>query len=247
MEPILKINNLKKTFDGVEVLKDVSLEVYKGQVISIIGSSGSGKSTFLRCINLLVNPDGGQIYFHNENILKNFKHINKLRMNVGMVFQSFNLFNNMSVLKNCMIGPIKVKKENKEVVQKRALELLSLVGMKEFANANVSILSGGQKQRVAIARCLTMNPEVILFDEPTSALDPEMVGEVLEVIKKLAKVGVTMVIVTHEMKFAYDVSSKVVFMDNGYVVEEGTPQQIFENPQKPRTKEFLKRYIEKIE
>lgn len=247
MEPILKINNLKKTFDGVEVLKDVSLEVYKGQVISIIGSSGSGKSTFLRCINLLVNPDGGQIYFHNENILKNFKHINKLRMNVGMVFQSFNLFNNMSVLKNCMIGPIKVKKENKEVVQKRALELLSLVGMKEFANANVSILSGGQKQRVAIARCLTMNPEVILFDEPTSALDPEMVGEVLEVIKKLAKVGVTMVIVTHEMKFAYDVSSKVVFMDNGYIVEEGTPQQIFENPQKSRTKEFLKRYIEKIE
>ena len=239
---ILEIENLKKSFDNQEVLKDINLSVDKGEVICILGSSGSGKSTLLRCINLLNNYDGGTILFNGKNILD--ENVNELRSKIGMVFQSFNLFNNLNVLKNCMVGQIKVLKKSKEEAKAKALETLDLVGMSDFVNKNVKQLSGGQKQRVAIARSLCMEPNIILFDEPTSALDPEMVGEVLNVIKKVKETGVTMIIVTHEMQFAKEVSSRVVFMNDGVVLEDRPTKDFFENPENERTREFLKRYLE---
>ena len=239
---ILEIKNLKKSFDNQEVLKDINLNVDKGEVICILGSSGSGKSTLLRCINLLNNYDCGTILFNGKNILN--ENVNELRSKVGMVFQSFNLFNNLNVLKNCMVGQIKVLKKNKEEAKAKALETLDLVGMSDFVNKNVKQLSGGQKQRVAIARSLCMEPDIILFDEPTSALDPEMVGEVLNVIKKVKDTGVTMIIVTHEMQFAKEVSSRVVFMNDGVILEDRSTKDFFESPENDRTKEFLKRYLE---
>lgn len=242
MNSLIEIRHLKKHFGSLEVLNDIDFHCDKGEVITIIGSSGSGKSTLLRCINLLETPDGGEILYHGKDILKGEIDINKHRTHVGMVFQSFNLFNNKTVLENCMIGQIKVLKRSKEEAKEKAMHYLKKVGMEAFANASSVQLSGGQKQRVAIARALCMNPEVLLFDEPTSALDPEMVGGVLDVMQDLAKEGLTMIVVTHEMQFAHDVSTRVVFMDKGVIAEEGTPQEIFENPKQERTKEFLKRY-----
>ena len=239
---ILEIKNLKKSYDNQEVLKDINLNVDKGEVICILGSSGSGKSTLLRCVNLLNNFDDGTISFNGKNILD--ENVNELRSKIGMVFQSFNLFNNLNVLKNCMIGQIKVLKKSKEEAKAKALETLDLVGMSDFVNKNVKQLSGGQKQRVAIARSLCMAPDIILFDEPTSALDPEMVGEVLNVIKKVKDTGVTMIIVTHEMQFAKEVSSRVVFMNDGVIIEDRPTKEFFESPANDRTKEFLKRYLE---
>lgn len=243
MNKIIEINHLEKHFGDLEVLKDVHFEVEKGEVVTIIGSSGSGKSTLLRCINLLEIPDGGEILYHGRNILSGDMNVNEHRTHVGMVFQSFNLFNNKTVLENCMIGQVKVLKRNKSEAEKIAMEYLRKVGMDTFAHASSVSLSGGQKQRVAIARALCMNPEVLLFDEPTSALDPETVGEVLDIMKELAKSGLTMIVVTHEMQFAKDVSDRVIFMDKGVIAEEGTSKQIFENPKMDRTKEFLSRYI----
>lgn len=243
MENIIKINHLRKHFGSLEVLNDIEFHVDKGEVITIIGSSGSGKSTLLRCINLLERPDEGEILYHDKDILKGEIDINKHRTKVGMVFQSFNLFNNKNVLENCMIGQLKVLKRNKEEALQKAMYYLEKVGMKEFAHAGSMQLSGGQKQRVAIARALCMDPEVLLFDEPTSALDPEMVGGILDVMKQLADEGLTMIVVTHEMQFAKDVSSRVVFMDKGVIAEEGTPEQLFEHPKEERTKAFLGRYI----
>ena len=243
MDKIIEIKNLKKQFGQNIVLRDINLTINKGEVVSIIGSSGSGKSTLLRCINKLEEADSGEILYNDINILDNKTNINKLRQSIGMCFQSFNLFNNMNVLDNCTVGPRKLKGMSKEDANKLALIELEKVGMKDFAHKKVQTLSGGQKQRVAIARALCMNPEIMLFDEPTSALDPELVGEVLEVMKNLAQTGMTMIVVTHEMGFAKEVSSRVVFMDNGYICEEGTPKEIFENPQQQRTKEFLKRYL----
>ncbi len=236
-EVIFDIRHLQKTFGDHEVLKDINLTVQKGEVISIIGSSGSGKSTLLRCLNLLEEPTGGEIYFEGESVFE--KNLSSYRAKVGMVFQQFNLFNNMTALQNCVIGQRKVLKRTKAEAEEMARYYFDKVGMSEFINARPSQLSGGQKQRVAIARTLAMNPDVILFDEPTSALDPEMVGEVLSVMRELAKTGLTMLVVTHEMSFAREVSSRVIFMDEGVICEEGTPEQIFENPQKERTKEFL--------
>ncbi|MEJ8737012.1 amino acid ABC transporter ATP-binding protein [Erysipelotrichaceae bacterium HCN-30851] len=233
---------MKKRFGSLKVLNDIDFHCDKGEVITIIGSSGSGKSTLLRCINLLETPDGGEILYHGKDILKDEININEHRTHVGMVFQSFNLFNNKTVLDNCMIGQIKVLKRSKEEAKEKAMYYLKKVGMEAFANSSSMQLSGGQKQRVAIARALCMDPEVLLFDEPTSALDPEMVGDVLNVMKGLAKEGLTMIVVTHEMEFAHDVSTRVVFMDKGVIAEEGTPQEIFKNPQQKRTKEFLRRY-----
>ncbi len=243
MEPIIQVNHLQKSFHNLEVLHDIDFNIHKGEVVTIIGSSGSGKSTLLRCINLLERLDGGQILFHNQDILDGQLDVNKYRSKVGMVFQSFNLFNNLSVIENCMIGQTKVLKKSKEEAKQTALHYLEKVGMLSFANAGSTQLSGGQKQRVAIARALCMNPEVLLFDEPTSALDPEMVGGILDVMKNLASEGLTMIVVTHEMAFAKDVSSRVVFMDKGVIAEQGTPKNIFENPKKQRTKEFLSRYL----
>ena len=243
MENIIVIKNLKKQYCENIVLKDINLTIKKGEVVSIIGSSGSGKSTLLRCINKLEEADSGEILYKDVDILDHKTNINKLRQSIGMCFQSFNLFNNMNVLNNCTVGPIKLKGLSKDEATKLALIELEKVGMKDFAHKKVQTLSGGQKQRVAIARALCMNPEIMLFDEPTSALDPELVGEVLEVMKKLAETGMTMIVVTHEMGFAKEVSSRVVFMDKGYICEEGTPTQIFENPKQERTKEFLKRYL----
>lgn len=240
---IISICNLAKSFNGKEVLKNISLDIYKGEVVSIIGSSGSGKSTLLRCINKLEEADSGAIYFDGINILDKKTNINHLREKIGMVFQSFNLFNNKNVLDNCIIGPTHILKEKKQDAINKALKILESVGMQDYVKANVNTLSGGQKQRVAIARALCMNPEIMLFDEPTSALDPEMVGEVLQVMKNLAKQGLTMVVVTHEMAFAKDVSSKVVFMHDGVILESNTPQEIFANPQNERTKEFLSRFL----
>ena len=234
-ENIIKINNLKKSFGNLSVLKNIDFHVDKGEVITIIGSSGSGKSTLLRCINLLETPDDGEILYHGKDILKGEININVHRTHVGMVFQSFNLFNNKNVLENCMIG-------SKEEAKQKALYYLEKVGMLEFANAGSTQLSGGQKQRVAIARALCMEPEVLLFDEPTSALDPEMVGGILDVMKQLAKEGLTMIVVTHEMAFAKDVSTRVIFMDKGVIAEEGTPTELFDHPKQERTKEFLHRY-----
>ncbi len=241
-ETIISINGLKKSFGENEVLKNINFSVNKGDVTCIIGSSGSGKSTMLRCINLLEEPSGGEIIYRGKNILET-KNIPAYRAKVEMVFQSFNLFDNMTVLKNCMVGLRKVLKIDKETAKKEAMYYLDKVGMAPYINAKPKQLSGGQKQRVAIARALAMKPDVILFDEPTSALDPQMVGEVLEVIKNIAKDGLTMIIVTHEMAFARDVSNHVVFMHNGVICEEGTPQDIFTNPQKSETKAFLSRFM----
>lgn len=241
-EPIIEVRHLGKTFGYHEVLKDVDFDVQKGDVTCIIGSSGSGKSTLLRCINLFESPSSGQILYHGEDVTKT-KSAPKYREKVTMVFQSFNLFNNLNVLANCTIGPRKVLKMKKDEATAVAMKYLELVGMSAYVNAKPRQLSGGQKQRVAIARALAMSPEVILFDEPTSALDPEMVGEVLEVMKGLAKSGLTMIVVTHEMTFARDVANKVVFMDGGVIVEEGAPEQIFTAPKEDRTKAFLSRML----
>src|SRR5699024_1035506 len=244
-EEIIKINHLRKSFGENEVLKDISMDIHKGEVVTIIGSSGSGKSTFLRCINLLEKPTGGEIMYNGENILASKYNLPKYRSNVGMVFQSFNLFNNMNVLENCMSGQTTVLKRNKDEARKVALENLEKVGMERYIEAKPSQLSGCQKQRVAIARALSMDPDVMLFDEPTSALDPEMVGEVLNTIQDLAHTGLTMIIVTHEMEFAKDVSDRVIFMDKGVVAEEGTSDDIFVHPKEERTKEFLSRILKK--
>ena len=243
MEPIIEIRHLQKHFGSLQVLNDIDFNIEKGEVVTIIGSSGSGKSTMLRCINMLETPSGGEILFHGKNIAERGIDVNQYRSRVGMVFQNFNLFANKTVLQNCMLGQIKVLKESKEEARERAMMYLRKVGMEAFANAGSVQLSGGQKQRVAIARALCMQPEVLLFDEPTSALDPEMVGEILDVIKELAQENMTMVIVTHEMAFARDVSTRVVFMDEGVIAEQGTPQQIFGAPRQERTKEFLSRYL----
>ena len=237
---ILQVRHLSKSFGDHEVLKDIDFTVNKGDVTSILGASGSGKSTLLRCINLLETPSAGQILYHGEDV----SGINpaQYRSHVGMVFQSFNLFANMSVLKNCMVGQMKVLKKSREEAEKTALYYLDKVGMTPYIHAKPRQISGGQKQRVAIARALAMNPEVLLFDEPTSALDPEMVGEVLSVMQELAREGMTMLVVTHEMAFARDVSTRVVFMNDGVICEQGTPQEIFENPQKQPTRDFLARF-----
>ncbi|MGN0317710.1 MAG: amino acid ABC transporter ATP-binding protein [Lachnospira sp.] len=242
-EKIIEIKDLCKSFGDHEVLRKIDFGVNKGDVICILGSSGSGKSTLLRCINRLEHQTSGKIYFHGKEVKDTAKEINKYRSQVGMVFQSFNLFNNMTVLGNCMAGTRKVLHISKTEAYERAITHLKKVGMAPFINAYPSQLSGGQKQRVAIARGLCMNPEVLLFDEPTSALDPEMVGEVLNVMKELASTGLTMIIVTHEMAFARDVSSRVIFMDQGFVAEDTTPQEFFTNPKNPRSKEFLSRFI----
>ena len=242
-EPIIEIRHLQKHFGSLQVLNDIDFNIEKGEVVTIIGSSGSGKSTMLRCINMLETPSGGEILFHGKNIAERGIDVNQYRSRVGMVFQNFNLFANKTVLQNCMLGQIKVLKKSKEEARERAMMYLRKVGMEAFANAGSVQLSGGQKQRVAIARALCMQPEVLLFDEPTSALDPEMVGEILDVIKELAQENMTMVIVTHEMAFARDVSTRVVFMDEGVIAEQGTPQQIFGAPRQERTKEFLSRYL----
>ena len=237
---ILQVRHLSKSFGDHEVLKDIDFTVNKGDVTSILGASGSGKSTLLRCINLLETPTAGQIFYHGEDV--STMNPAQYRSHVGMVFQSFNLFANMSVLKNCMVGQMKVLKKSKEEAEKTALYYLDKVGMTTYIHAKPRHISGGQKQRVAIAQALAMNPEVLLFDEPTSALDPEMVGEVLSVMQELAREGMTMLVVTHEMAFARDVSSRVVFMNDGVICEEGTPQEIFENPQKQPTRDFLARF-----
>ena len=241
--PILRINGLHKTFGKNHVLRGIDTYVNKGEVLCIIGTSGSGKSTLLRCCNLLEYPEEGEILFEGTNILDRKVNINKIRQHIGMVFQSFNLFNNKNVIENCTLGPIKLLKMDKKEAEAKALRILDSVGMLSFAYQRVQTLSGGQKQRVAIARTLCMNPDVILFDEPTSALDPEMVGEVLDVMKTLAQSGMTMIVVTHEMGFARDVSDRVIFMDKGVIAEEGNPQDIFNNPKEERTKEFLKRVL----
>ena len=244
-EMILQVNHLSKSFGKHEVLKDINFTVKAGDVTSIIGASGSGKSTLLRCINLLEIPTSGEILFHGENILTQKGGAPAYRTRVGMVFQSFNLFNNMTVLENCMVGQTKVLKKHEKEAKDLAMQYLNKVGMAPYMNARPRQLSGGQKQRVAIARALAMNPEVLLFDEPTSALDPEMVGEVLTVMRSLAKEGLTMLVVTHEMAFARDVSNHVVFMRDGVIWEEGAPQQIFADPQRQETKDFLSRFMER--
>ena len=242
-EQILQIQHLSKSFGANLVLKDVDFQVNVGDVTCIIGASGSGKSTLLRCINLLETPSGGEILFHGQSILTGKLDASAYRAKVGMVFQSFNLFNNLSVLENCTVGQIKVLRRPKEEARDIAMSFLEKVGMAPYINAKPRQISGGQKQRVAIARALAMGPEVLLFDEPTSALDPEMVGEVLAVMRDLAQSGLTMLVVTHEMGFARDVSKQVVFMDNGIIAERGDPETIFTNPALPRTKEFLARYL----
>ncbi len=239
---ILEIKHLSKAFGTHEVLKDIDFTVNKGDVISIIGASGSGKSTLLRCINLLETPSSGEILYHGTNVAGKKVNAPDYRSHVGMVFQSFNLFNNMTVLENCMVGQIKVLKKSRSAAKEAAMYYLNKVGMAPFINAKPRQISGGQKQRVAIARALAMEPEVLLFDEPTSALDPEMVGEVLGVMQTLAQEGMTMLVVTHEMAFARDVSSRVVYMNEGVICEQGTPAQLFGDPQQPQTKEFLARF-----
>ncbi len=239
---MLKTNNLHKNFGKLEVLKGITTEIHQGEVVAVIGASGSGKSTFLRCLNLLEEPTSGEVFFKNQNLTtkddKNF-NINKVREHIGMVFQHFNLFPNMTVLENITLAPIQVKGKSKEEAEAKAVELLEKVGLLDKKNVYPHTLSGGQKQRVAIARALAMEPDVMLFDEPTSALDPEMVKEVLLVIKDLAKSGMTIVIVTHEMGFAKEVATRVMFIDEGIVLEEGTPSEVFNNPKQARTKEFL--------
>ena len=239
---ILEIRHLSKSFGQHQVLKDIDFTVNPGDVTSIIGASGSGKSTLLRCINLLETPSSGEILYHGKNVAGRGINAPEYRSHVGMVFQSFNLFNNMPVLENCMVGQIKVLKRSKEEARQNALLYLDKVGMAPYINAKPRQISGGQKQRVAIARALAMNPEMLLFDEPTSALDPEMVGEVLTVMQQLAKEGMTMLVVTHEMAFAKDVSNHVVYMADGVICEQGTPEALFGNPQKQETKDFLSRF-----
>ena len=242
---VIEIKNIRKDFGKRTVLRDVNFDVHEKEVVSIIGSSGSGKSTLLRCINLLEKPTSGQVLIHGKDAMAGDVSLVTLREKVGMVFQQFNLFNNLSVLENCVIGQMKVLKKSRDEAEKIAREFLEKVGMERFVHAKPNQISGGQKQRVAIARALAMQPEVLLFDEPTSALDPEMVGEVLKVMKDLAKSGLTMIVVTHEMDFAHDVSSRVVFMDQGVIVEDDKPENIFENPKHERTKEFLSRMLSK--
>lgn len=242
-ETILTISHLRKDFGSNQVLKDVDFQVEKGDVTCIIGASGSGKSTLLRCINLLETPTSGEILFHGQSILTGKVDRCAYRAKVGMVFQSFNLFNNMTVLENCIVGQTMVLKKGREEAREAAMLYLERVGMAPYINAKPRQMSGGQKQRVAIARALAMDPEILLFDEPTSALDPEMVGEVLSVMTDLAKTGLTMLVVTHEMAFARAVSSKVVFMNDGVILEQGDPESIFTSPKEQRTKEFLSRYI----
>lgn len=243
MPNIIKVSNLEKKFGQNLVLKDINMEVQKGEVVTIIGSSGSGKSTLLRCLNLLEEPTSGEILYKSENILDKKFDLRAYRTKVGMVFQNFNLFENKTVLQNCTLSQEKVLKISKKDAEEKAKKFLQLVGMDQYINAKPSQISGGQKQRVAIARALCMDPEVLLFDEPTSALDPEMVGEVLEVMTKLAKEGITMIVVTHEMDFAREVSTRVLFMNEGIILEEGSPEEIFTNPKNQRTKDFLKRYM----
>ena len=237
---LIKTENLQKSFGELKVLTGIDIEIKRGEVVVVIGPSGSGKSTFLRCLNLLEEPTGGHIFFDDADITDKKSNINLHRQKMGMVFQQFNLFPHMTVLRNLTIAPMKLKGVSKEDAEKRGMELLARVGLADKANAYPNQLSGGQKQRVAIVRALAMSPEVMLFDEPTSALDPEMVGEVLEVMKDLAKEGMTMVVVTHEMGFAREVADRVVFMEGGVIAEEGTPEEIFQNPQNPRTQQFLK-------
>ena len=241
-DTILQINHLSKSFGSHEVLRDIDFTVSKGDVTSIIGASGSGKSTLLRCINLLETPTSGEVCYHGKNVAGRGVNAPSYRAHVGMVFQSFNLFNNMTVLENCVVGQVKVLKRSREEARAHAMAYLEKVGMAPYINAKPRQISGGQKQRVAIARALAMDPEVLLFDEPTSALDPEMVGEVLNVMRSLAREGMTMLVVTHEMAFARDVSSRVVFMSQGVICEEGTPGDVFGNPQKQETRDFLARF-----
>ncbi len=243
-ERIIDVRHLNKSFGDHEVLRDVDFSVSKGEVVSIIGSSGSGKSTLLRCINLLEKPTGGEILYHGQSIRGEGFNLQMYRAHVGMVFQQFNLFANMTALENCVVGQIKVLKRSRAEAEKNAMEYLRKVGMDLYVKAKPRQLSGGQKQRVAIARALSMNPDVLLFDEPTSALDPEMVGEVLSVMKDLASSGLTMLVVTHEMGFARDVCDRVVFMDGGVIVENDVPEVIFTNPAQPRTREFLARVLQ---
>ena len=240
---MIRVSHLKKSFRQLEVLKDISLDVREGKVVVIIGPSGSGKSTLLRCLNRLEEADGGEIVIDGVDITDRKTDINRVREKVGMVFQHFNLFNNMNVLRNLMLAPVDLKKQDKETARQKALEMLERVGLSDKADAYPHQLSGGQKQRVAIARALCMRPDIMLFDEPTSALDPEMVGEVLEVMKHLAHVGMTMVVVTHEMGFAREVGDRVLFMDDGLILEEGTPEEIFGNPRNPRTRDFLNKVL----
>ena len=244
-EKVIELIGLEKQFGEHSVLKGINLSVEKGEVLSIIGASGSGKSTMLRCINLLETPTNGKVLYHGKDIIAGDIKLSEYRAKVGMVFQSFNLFNNMTALENCITGQVSVLKRNRKEAKEIAMKYLEKVGMAPYIEAKPSQLSGGQKQRVAIARALAMEPEVLLFDEPTSALDPQMVGEVLEVMRKLAKEGLTMIVVTHEMAFARDVSSNVVFMADGVICEEGAPKEIFENPQNPKTREFLSRFLAK--
>ncbi len=243
-QPLIRVEGLRKSFGDLEVLKNINLDVMPGEVVTIIGASGSGKSTLLRCVNLLETPDSGHIWFHGEDLAADRVNINKLRESIGMVFQSFNLFNNKNVLDNCTLAPVTLKKCTKEEAEARARQHLAAVGLSDFIDAQATSLSGGQKQRVAIARALCMEPEIMLFDEPTSALDPEIVGEVLNVMRDLASEGMTMVVVTHEMAFARTVSDRVVFMDKGVIAEQGSPEQIFGNPKQARTREFLARYLD---
>ena len=240
---IIHVSHLKKSFKQLEVLKDINVDVREGEVVVIIGPSGSGKSTFLRCLNRLEEASGGEIVIDGTDITDRKTDINKVREKVGMVFQHFNLFNNMNVLRNLMLAPVDLKIMDRETARKEALKMLERVGLSDKAEAYPHQLSGGQKQRVAIARALCMRPDIMLFDEPTSALDPEMVGEVLEVMKQLAHVGMTMVVVTHEMGFAREVGDRVLFMDGGLILEEGTPEEIFGSPQNPRTRDFLNKVL----
>ena len=242
---ILEIRHLSKSFGSHEVLRDIDFTVKKGDVTSIIGSSGSGKSTLLRCVNLLETPTSGEILYHGRSVTGPKVNAPEYRSHVGMVFQSFNLFNNMTVLENCVVGQVKVLKKDRETARKNAMRYLEQVGMAPYINAKPRQISGGQKQRVAIARALAMEPEVLLFDEPTSALDPEMVGEVLAVMRDLAQNGMTMLVVTHEMAFARDVSSHVVFMADGVICEQGDPRQLFSSPSQQRTRDFLARFMER--
>ena len=242
-QPILQVQHLSKSFGRREILRDIDFSVFPGDLLSIIGASGSGKSTLLRCINLLETPNGGKITFHGQDQTLRGTSAAAYRAKVGMVFQSFNLFNNMTVLENCMVGQVKVLKRKRDVAREKALHFLEQVGMAPYVNARPQQISGGQKQRVAIARALAMEPEILLFDEPTSALDPEMVGEVLSVMRKLAREGMTMLVVTHEMAFARDVSNRVVFMNQGVIGEEAPPQELFTNPKHPETRDFLSRFI----
>ncbi|MCM3215948.1 amino acid ABC transporter ATP-binding protein [Niallia taxi] len=239
----LNVTNLKKSYGSLEVLKSIDLQVQEGEVVCLIGPSGSGKSTLLRCLNMLEEVTSGEVVVNAQKLTDKNTDINKVRENIGMVFQHFNLFPNLNVLGNITLAPVELKKASKEQAKEKALQLLDRVGLKDKASENPAKLSGGQKQRVAIARALAMNPDIMLFDEPTSALDPEMVGEVLNVIKQLAQEGMTMVIVTHEMGFAREVADRVIFMDGGYIVEEGTPQEIFGNPQNERTQDFLNKVL----